>query len=263
MESKQISVLVGCPTSSLRDYCLLDYLQALKGLEYDKKTTKIDFMIVDNSETDVYLKKIIDESGRLGLRIKAIKDRYVEHARERIINSRNILRQTAIDEGYDYFLSLEQDVIPPKGIIPRILKDIDELEAKNHKKPKAITGIYCIYKDLFGDGDKLYPLILKDKRTASSPRDQLLVRFYTMEEFKSMSGVVKVAGCGLGCVMIDTALLRKISFRFDKNSPSFDDMFFNKDVMLAGEEIYADTSIVCRHLLQGRKENQKWENIKK
>src|SRR3989344_2942951 len=92
-------VLVGCPTSSHKEYCLQDYASALKELSYEN----FDVLIVDNSESDSYSKKI----KALGLPV--IRAPYTEHAKDRVIASRNILREKALEGGYDFLLSLEQD----------------------------------------------------------------------------------------------------------------------------------------------------------
>ena len=44
-------------------------------------------------------------------------------------------------EDYDYFLSLEQDVIPPKDIIEQMLKS----------EKKIITGVYFNHNDIGGE----------------------------------------------------------------------------------------------------------------
>ena len=125
--SQQPKILVGCPTCNLYEYCLDDYLEGIKKLTY----SNFDLIIVDNSEEEY--KKLKEKN------IKVIKDKYVEPAVKRIVNSRNILRKYALENNYDYFLSLEQDVVPPEDIIQRLL---------SHNK-KAITGvIICLLASL-------------------------------------------------------------------------------------------------------------------
>src|SRR3989344_9577139 len=106
-----VKVLVGCPTSFHKEYCLDKYAEGIKALTYRYS----DVLLVDNSKDDSYLNKI----KVMGL--NATKGFYFEGARDRIVASRNILREKVLNEGYDYFLSLEQDVVPPKDIIERML----------------------------------------------------------------------------------------------------------------------------------------------
>jgi len=95
-------VLVGCPTSEHKEYCLKEYANLLRSLTYDN----FDVLLVDNSKDDRYYNKI------KSLGIPVIKDKYLEGAKNRIVHSRNILRERVLNGGYDYFFSLEQDVIP-------------------------------------------------------------------------------------------------------------------------------------------------------
>ena len=44
--------------------------------------------------------------------LKVIRDKWQPKARDRLVSSRNKIREYALENGYDYFLSLEQDVIP-------------------------------------------------------------------------------------------------------------------------------------------------------
>jgi len=134
-------ILVGCPTSFHKEYCLKEYAESIKNLTYKN----FDVLLVDNSKDNgVYIEKIKE----LGL--NAIKGLYFEGAMDRIVASRNILAQKTIKEDYDYFLSLEQDVIPPKDIIEQMLKS----------EKKIITGVYFNHNNIDGE-IKLIPLVYK------------------------------------------------------------------------------------------------------
>src|SRR3989344_246742 len=134
-------VLVGCPTSFHKEYCLKEYAESIKSLAYKH----YDILLVDNSPNDEYLQKI------KSLGINAIKGPYNENARDRIVISRNILKEYAIKNNYEYLLSLEQDVMPPKDIIERLL---------GHNK-KVISGIYFA-RNAIGNGISLIPLAYKE-----------------------------------------------------------------------------------------------------
>ncbi len=218
-------ILVGCPTSDYKSYCLREYVDAVKALTYKN----YEVLIVDNSKSRAYSKKIMS----LGLSI--IKDVYTENAKARIVSSRNILREEAI-KGYDYFLSLEQDVIPPKDIIERLL---------GHHKNIA-TGLYFTY----GSDKTLMPLLWVSDNSG----------LRRLSEEESMFGkVIEVEAAGLGCMLIPKAVLEKVKFRYEKESASFDDMWFCKDIHDQSYRIIADTSVICKHLV----EKWDWSKIKK
>lgn len=228
-------VLVGCPTSFHKEYCLAEYANAVKGLSYKNK----DILLVDNSPDDEYIKKI------KSLGLQAIKGPFFEGARDRIIASRNVLRKKVLDEGYEYFLSLEQDVIPPADIIERLM---------GHDK-KIITGIYFVRNVFPGGITALVPLAYKltDKKT-------LTMEPLSDEEWQS-GKLMNIVSCGLGCVMIHRDVLKDISFRYEKEKDSFDDRWFCIDAYKKGIEMYADTSVRCRHRIFNRP--YEWRNIKK
>lgn len=245
-------ILVGCPTYNGREYCLNQYINAIKKLTY----SNYDLLIVDNSKTKDYYNKI------KGMSINIIKDKYSENANERIVNSRNILRDKFLKEHYDYFLSLEQDVIPPLDVIESLLK---------HNK-EIVSGIYYNY---FKKPDKtmlLQPLVYKElteeeKKKLKEYKDiQLgegpLRRQCTAEEVEDEE-LIKLKACGLGCVLIHKDVLEKVKFRYEKNTKCFDDMYFCGDAGTAGFDIYADTSVKCKHMVLGRKKEESWEMLKR
>lgn len=211
-------ILIGCPTSDYKAYCLKDYLNGVKNLTYKN----FDFLMVDNSKSSAYSKKI------KSLGFNVIKDDYKENARERIVSSRNILREKTI-ESYDYLLSLEQDVIPPKNIIEKLME---------HNK-KITTGVYFTYKMVDSERTLVPILWVSDGG----------IRNLTEEEVMG-DKVIEVEGAGLGCMLISSEVLKKIKFRYEKESNAFDDMWFCEDTKEKGYKIYADTSVKCKHLIE-------------
>ena len=231
LKQKLPRVLVGCPTSWHKEYCLMKYIETAKGLTYPN----YDILLVDNSEDDIYSKKIKN------LGIPVIKGPWFESARDRIVASRNILREKAI-EGYDYLLSLEQDVIPPKDIIERLL---------SHKKD-IVSGVYYNHAIINGS-TLLVPMVFK----FTEKEDELL--YYSYHEIEEPN-LIKVRACGLGCLLINLKVLKKINFRFDIKNKGFDDMWFSVDAYFNQFEIFADTILKCKHLIKG---SIPWSQIKK
>lgn len=217
-------ILVGCPTSDYHEYALKEYAEAVKSLSY--KT--YDLLLVDNSKEDSYFKKLNS------LNLPTVKGPWHEEAKERIIASRNILRQKVLDESYDYFLSLEQDVIPPKDIIERFLQ---------HKK-RVITGIYFNYINVKKEIE-LAPVVWS---RVNMEKEQ---RFF-LKPSELNKGLRKIAMSGLGCMLIHKSVLEKIKFRYEKQYPAFDDIFFGLDCKENKINIYADTDMVCKHLIKNR-----------
>jgi len=219
--------LVGCPTADYKAYCLDEYITALKSLTYKN----CDFLIVDNSKTDDYCERI-KKSG-----IKVIKDKYLPLAKQRIISSRNLIREYALKNNYDYFFSLEQDVIPPKDIIERLLE----------AKKEIIAGVY--YTEYKIKGKQVIRPLMWEKVNEET------LQFMTDQA--ETNQVVNVDVTGLGCIMISRKVLEKVKFRVEKENEAFDDLFFCVDAEKNGYKIYVDTSIKCKHLIRG----MNWEKI--
>ena len=231
-------VLVGCPTSDYHKYCLSDYKESVKNLSYNNYSV----VLVDNSYDKDYYKNLEDSQTRV------IKCTYSESARDRIVRSRNILRDIALNENYDYFLSLEQDVIPPNDVIEKLLR---------HKKD-IVSGVYFArIKSLKDKKVKLLPLLWVGKKGSYNP--------YTMADIDidivMQDNFIKVKYCGLGCVLISRKVLEKVKFRYDPNYTTFDDLHFCQDARDSDFEIYADTSVKCKHLILNRPWS--WDEIKK
>lgn len=222
-------VLVGCPTNALKKYCLTEYTDAVKKITYPEKDT----LLVDNSEGEEYVNEIKQKG------LQAIKGKIIPCVKTKIAESRNVLRAITLEGGYDYFLSLEQDVIPPPDIIERMLA---------HKKD-IITGVYCTYYEINGQM-KLMPLIWQKENENS-------MRFMIQELKDALDGkpaLHKVFACGLGCVMISRKALEKIKFKVPKEKNTYDDIEFCKDAEAQGFEIFVDTGIICDHLAKIEKE---------
>ncbi|MBI2508197.1 glycosyltransferase family 2 protein [Candidatus Woesearchaeota archaeon] len=231
-------ILVGSPVNEMYDYCIKEYVEAVKSLTYGN----YDVLLIDNSKTDSFYKKL------KSMKVNVIRGKYFEEPRDRMVHSRNILRQKVLEDNYDFFLNIDQDVIPPKEIIGRFLQ---------HKK-RVITGIYFNYKNFtpkklgsregirFG---RIFPTIWK-----FTNKKEVIQQ---LEEGELTGELMQIASCGSGCLFIHNSVLKKISFHYskeydkkEKNYFVFDDAFFCKDLTELKIPIYADTSMICKHLIK-------------
>ena len=216
---KQPKILIGCPTSFHKEYCLQEYAEAVKNLTYKN----YNILLVDNSEDDSYLKKL------KSLGLSAIKGSWFEGAKERIVSSRNLLREKALEGNYDYLLSLEQDVIPPKDVIEKLLSHEEDI----------VSALYFM-----PNNSSLTPMLaIKEKEQQYG--------YLQFNYADKHNNTLKVNYGGVGCILISRKVLEKIKFRTDEK-PGFDDWWFCKDAEREGFKIYADLSIKCKHLLKNR-----------
>lgn len=228
---QQPKILVGCPTSEYKSYCLFQYVEAVKSLTYPHH----DVLLVDNSTTNEYAEKIKQ------LELPVVKDVYLDRARERITHSRNILRDHVLKKGYDYFLSLEQDVIPPPNVIEVLL---------NHQK-LAVSAVY--FTRYFDHGKPIFRPLLWEHSPLSSEKMQ-----FVSEDTLQSNQLISILACGLGCILIHRSVLEKISFRLFSDKGTYDDMPFCSDLKEQHIPLYADTAVKCKHLISG----MQWDTIK-
>ena len=220
-------VLVGCPTWEGKKYCLKEYAEALKKLTYDN----FDVLIIDNSKESQYAGMIE------ALGFKVMRDEWQDKARDRIVSSRNKIKEYALENGYDYFLSLEQDVMPEPDVIQTLLC---------HQK-KIVTGI--VMNNLpVGNKIELMPMAYVEH-----PADPTGLWYLPKQDLEKQQ-LIEVKACGLGCVLMHKDVLEKITFRYEGG---FDDMMFCLDAINSGFKIYADTSVVPKHL------HGNWDGIEK
>ncbi|MDP4012211.1 MAG: hypothetical protein Q8R00_01230 [Candidatus Nanoarchaeia archaeon] len=228
-------VLVGCPTCNHYEYCTDTYIAAVKNLSY----TNYDILLMDNSETDDYFNKY-------KTKVPMIKTKRIENLKELIARDRNLLRQKAIEGNYDYFLSLEIDVIPPKDVIEKLL---------SHDK-KVVSGVY--FKE-YGVKIKKAGKLVKSYNTPlplvwvkhGNPEEDLMRQLNASEVEDHRLIEAKLSG--VGCVLIHRDILKKIEFRIDKSRISCDDVWFADDVRKLGFKNYVDTSVKCKHLIKDKK----------
>lgn len=231
-------VLVGCPTAVYKEYCLDQYAKAVTSLRYGN----YDILIVDNSPTEDYKKKLEEtftSYNKNNLNITVLRDEPLEHAKERIVHSRNLIREYVLNNKYDYFLSLEQDVIPPSDIIEQLLSHgkhvvaglyFSEYEENNEKVIRPLVW----HKDATGKLQFVNPLALE--------KPQLL----------------PIHASGLGCVLIKSTILKKHPFHLFPDRSTYDDMPFYYDLFMDKIPVFLDTSVKCKHLIKG----MNWDVLK-
>lgn len=259
---QQPKIIVGCPVSDYHQYCTLIYLARLHDL-----TSKPDIFLVDNSKTPAFFQFLQKEQ------IPSIRACFdIANVKEKIAASRNILRKKVLDEGYDYFLSLEQDVIPPANVIETLLA---------HKKP-IVSAVYYSYFPVLGK-QELFPVAYRwlstEEQEDMQKHKNILQKFnpalyqelqknnfdFSKVRMKltpkdvEQPQLLKVKQCGLGCVLIAREVLEKISFRIDQKTDGFDDATFCDDALAQRYELFLDTSVKCKHLIQERP--WKWKEL--
>src|SRR3989344_3371358 len=231
-------VLIGCPTSYHSEYALKHYKKGIDKIDYNN----YEVLIVENSDPKVDNNAYVEKIKQIGLPV--IKAKTTKDVRDTIVFSRNLLRAKVLENDFDYFLSLEQDVIPPPNVIKKFLEDIEKSK-KTNNEIKVISGV-VFYYNWNEKGDKLVPSPqLWDFDTEDRDSEYM---YYISPKDLNTPQVKEIKASSLSCVFIHKDVLEKVRFRVDHNEKGFDDMFFCMDLLKKGFKLYVDTEVRCDHL---------------
>lgn len=233
---KYPSVLVGCPTNEIKGYCLDKYVEGLYSLSY----SNFDVCVEDNSKSSEYYKRLTSIADEWDKRhekstFRVIRSGYNSpKARTRLVEGRNKLVDLVLREKYDYFFSLEQDIVPPPDVIERLM---------SHSKD-IVSGVYFVGKR-DEKGVRLEAVAYKKKVKIGDVEG---FPVFSFDELMPSRLVGNLAFTGVGCLLIKKEVLKKIRFRYDLNIEACDDRFFGEDARKNGFEIFLDTSMFCSHM---------------
>lgn len=233
MQNKEPRVLVGCPVTSAKKDVLEEYLKGVRSLTYKNK----DILLIDNSPD-----KEMFNSLKKNKDIEMIKSEHTDNIRGMIVRDRNLLRKRALEKGYDYFFSLEQDVVPPADVIEKLMANSKDV----------CCGLYFNFFEQQRDAKSKLLDFQPVFFTWLDPelKDLRITRRMTLEEVFP-GRLMQLPSGGTGCMLISRNVLEKIEFRYVKEYEAFDDIWFCNDCMDNGIEVWLDSSIVCNHLFGG------------
>lgn len=222
--------MIGTPaTDSLvyKNYCLDNYLAQLPALKCG--AMRSDFLVILEcvQRDEAYYR---DKHARPNFRIETQDSRL--DIPERMVACRNRMREVVLEEGYDYLMFLEQDIVPDPRTPEWLLR---------HNK-QVCSALY-------------FNIIRPGNRSVSYPGYNPMVWNYredgqavtpTFEELFP-SALMRFDGCGLGCVLIHRNVLERIAFRIEKEKSCFEEFYFMEDCKTQGIDIFVDTGVICRH----------------
>lgn len=142
---------------------------------------------------------------------------------------RNIIAKYAQENGFDYIMWVDSDMILPKNTLVRLL---------SHDKD-IVSGVYS-YKVL---GNKE----VVAKRFQDETREEY--DNLTIKEIKESSGLIEVDGFGFGCVLTKTSMFEKIPYPwFIYTQEMGEDIFFCRKAQNEGYKLWLDTDVICGHI---------------
>lgn len=143
---------------------------------------------------------------------------------------RNLIADWTV-KGYDYLFSVDSDISFAPDTLKKLLA---------HDKP-VVSGLYIQRKP----GQHILELYEHNARGGVSniPYGKIKGR-----------GLVEIAGCGFGCVLVKAEVLKSVGYpqfkyhsAVDHNHTVSEDVDFCRKALSKGFKLYADTNIQCRH----------------
>lgn len=225
--NKLPKVLVATCTYEGKHYTFMEWWKRICELQYPA----YDILIVDNSKGDDYYFKLIRLTQG---KAKVIKAPRLENSRDTLSYSQNIIRKHLIENDYDYWMSIESDVIPPKNVITNLMK---------WYKP-VCGGLYEIgFKEKVG---RRWCIFFRDKK----PNGMMGTRIINEQENPQFAniGLRQVHGCGIGCTLIRSDIFRRFPMWTDcRFNDKHSDVYFYMDLDNNNIPVFVDTSVICEH----------------
>ncbi|MCF8360728.1 MAG: hypothetical protein K9H26_18380 [Prolixibacteraceae bacterium] len=224
-------VLLGCPINVVKDYCMDQWLDMIKNLDYPN----YDVYLVDNTKNKDYHKNLRQKHH---LSIDWI-DPANKEARLYMAESIEKIRQRAVKHDYDYLFILEVDVFPPSEIIQILM---------GHNVDVCGTTYWTGHE---------YESFLQLLFLQQAEEEIYVASFVQWSEArKFFNGKLNTAFAnGNGCILISNYVFRQIKFRVADNDGGHADSFFHKDIYMLKIANFIDTTIVPFHW------NSRWSSM--
>jgi len=216
-------VLIGSPIHEHKEYVVREFLDNVRTLEGD-----FDFVAVDNTRLPDFASKLKTEYPDFWFE----RVPWCSNAFYRMVLSYNKIREIAMNGGYDYLLTLECDVFPPKDIIPKFI---------GYNK-KVVAGVYPInitWKTIHTK-DKQYYCVWR-------PSPHKMMPCWMTDDDLGQGLVKWDGGFSYGCCLFDISVFDDFIFRESNQRCAAPDGAGYEDLHNAGIETYISTGAVCGH----------------
>jgi len=151
--------------------------------------------------------------------------------RENITHQYRCGRRAMLAGAYDAMLVIESDIIPPPDTIARLVALKADV-AYGHYVFRSATPVSNVFE-----------------RYPGQPRNEGESLSVWPKKYKKArkQGQVECSGAGLGCALIQRAVLERFDFHHPADDGGYCDTWFNRDVLRAGLVQRADMNLECGH----------------
>lgn len=144
---------------------------------------------------------------------------------------RNLIADWVV-KGFDYLFSVDSDIAFPPDTLKKLLAHDKDLVSGVYIQRNADAHVVELYEHTANGG------------TTNIPWQKIQGK-----------GLVRIAGCGFGCVLVKKEVFAKIGYpqfkyhsALDHRNTVSEDVDFCAKAIAAGFELYTDTSIICDHI---------------
>jgi len=211
-------ILVGAPHWDKKDYILGRYATRIRDLDYPN----YDILIADNSSDETHL-NVLEAMG-----LPAIWVNTGNTARERVRDSRNAIREYALEHDYDFVFFYDTDIIAPRNILLELLQ----------WNKKVIGGWYYI-----GVPGYARPVITRNWVDLENQDPDRMAIYKGMAKNRLMKSFIGA----MGVQLIHKDILKQLSFFTLPELHWFADSFFFYALERKGIQAYTDTEMLCPH----------------
>lgn len=223
---KPLKVLVFSPTYEGKEYCRKEFVDNVKKFTYPN----YDFLMIDNSKSGNYFHKLQAEG------VPIVRVPRGDNSRIALANAQNYARKYALDNDYDYVLSLESDLFPPSDIIERLMM---------HSK-SVVGALYHIGGTR--EGQPVVPCVFVTVQKENGTHGTRLITKKEHEELTNAGGIHRVHGMGVGCTLISTSVLKDYFFWTDNRfTNKHSDVYFYMDLWNKKVPVYVDYDTTVIH----------------
>lgn len=159
-----------------------------------------------------------------------------------VYEARNSLAIKAMEQGCDYIMWLDSDMVFDPDVMLRLIEDAERLKAD------YVTGLY------FSRSYPVQPMLLK-KVEWGMAEDGEISRTGDLYFDYPRDSVFECEGGGFGCVLTSTKLIAEVAEKFKQSPfaplPAFgEDFSFCWRVKQLGKKMYCDSRVKCGHVGQ-------------
>lgn len=145
---------------------------------------------------------------------------------------RNLVAHYTIKNGYDYVFCVDSDIILPQDALVKLLSHQKDIVSGVYIQRRPGLTIPEVYIDNeHGGADNAHPDTLRG------------------------SGIIEVAGCGFGCVLVSRKVLEDVGYpqftyhsSIDFDNTVSEDVDFCMKAKAKGYKVYVDCAIKCGHI---------------